>query len=267
MANESMKKDGFLDVPTTTLTSSMGGIDLPIFYYDYAFVHFFFWVDHQRALSKLDGSFFKPCRFFNGKAGGLLSFFNYKDTAIGSYNEVGLSILCHHKESGHPGPFITQLLQDAKKWSMGAYVINLPVTTEIANVAGREFWGYPKFVTGIISDLEGKRFRGMVNEPGLKAPLLTLEGSIGFFGPVLRFSKASFISHTIHNGTPLRVLTDVDAKFKVNLGFSSALNVNKESSHIMAQNLRELGMDGKKPFLALSCAKARMILHAGEPLK
>jgi hypothetical protein len=35
----------------------------------------------------------------------------------------------------------------------------------------------------------------------------------------------------------------------------------------MAQNLRELGMDGKKPFLALSCEKARMILHTGEPLK
>jgi hypothetical protein len=267
MANESMKRDNFFDVPTTTAASSMGGIDLPILYYDYAFVHFFFWVEHQRTYSKLHGTIFKPCRFFNGKAGALLSFFNYKRTAIGSYNEVGLSILCHHSASGHPGPFITQLMMDAKKWSMGAYVINLPVTTEIANAAGRELWGYPKFVTGIFSDLEGKRFNGAVNDPGMEAPLLTLEGSIGSLGPVVRFSKASFISHAIHHGTPLRILTDVDAKYKVNLGFSSALSVNERSSHIMAQNLRDLGMEGKKPFLSLSCEKARMILHKGETLK
>jgi hypothetical protein len=264
MANEWVKKDNFLNIPVSTVESSLGPIDLPIFYRDYAFAHFFFWINYERALSKLSGTIFQPCRFINRKAGVVLSFFKYNDSAIGPYNEVALSILCHPNASPRPGPFIPQLMMDAKKWSMGAYVINLPVTTEIANVAGRELWGYPKFVTGIISDLKGKRFKGVVNDPHLKAPLLSLEGSIGLLGPVVRLSKASFISHTIHNGTPLRILTDVEARFKVNLGFSSTVNVNEKSRHIMAQDLRDLGMDGIKPLLALSCEKARMVLHPGE---
>jgi hypothetical protein len=50
MAIESVKKDNFLNVPVSTVASSLDPIDLPIFYHDYAFVHFLFWANYQRAL-------------------------------------------------------------------------------------------------------------------------------------------------------------------------------------------------------------------------
>lgn len=108
----------------------------------------------------------------------LLNFFRYRKTAIGPYNEVGLSILCYPKRLKNAGPFVTQLLKDAKMWTMGAYVINLPVTTEIAYTGGREVWSYPKFVTNIIVDLKGRQFNGVVDNPVLKKPIFTLRGSI-----------------------------------------------------------------------------------------
>jgi hypothetical protein len=44
-------------------------------------------------------------------------------------------------------------------------VVDLPVTTEAANAAGRELWGYPKFVTSIDFALTGRRFRSSVHDP------------------------------------------------------------------------------------------------------
>ncbi|MBN2078601.1 MAG: acetoacetate decarboxylase family protein [Spirochaetes bacterium] len=255
--------DTFFNVPVKKVNTAGGEIDLPIFYYDYGYAHFLFWADYERVFPKLEGTFFTPCKFFNGRAGVLLNFFEYRDSAIGPYNEVGLSILCHPRSLKRPGPFLTQLMKDAKKWTMGAYVIDLPVTTEIAHAGGREIWSYPKFVTGIVSDLRGKHFRGVVDDPDLGEPMVSLEGRMGLLGPGIRLSKASFISHTTHKGRPLRTLTDVDARFKVNLGFSGRLRVNEKSHHVMAKNIVDMGLKDRKPFLVLHCEKARMILHGG----
>jgi hypothetical protein len=163
------------------------------------------------------------------------------------------------------GPFVTQIfLKDGTKWSIGAYVINLPVTTEIAYVGGREVWSYPKFVTNIVVDLKGRQFSGAVDDPVLKQPIFTLKGKIGFLPLVVGIS--SFISHTTHQGKALRTLTSVDSKSKGNLLFSGRLWVNDQSKHIMATNLVDMGLKNKKPFLALYREKARMILYEGVPI-
>jgi hypothetical protein len=260
------RRDDFLEVPLKKFQTSQGAVDLPILYPDYAYAHFLFWTDYERAAAKLRDTVFVPCRFIHRRAGVLLNFFNYRASAIGPYLEVGLSILCHPRQLKRAGPYMTQLMRDASTWTMGAYVVDLPVTTEIAYVGGREIWSYPKFVTNIAFVLAGKQFRGVVDDPELKEPLITLAGKMGVVGPGARLSTASFISHTTHQGTPLRTLTEVEARFKVNLGFSSAAQVNPKSRHVMAQNLRDLGLDGKKPFCSLYCEKARMILYEGVPV-
>ena len=106
-----------------------------------------------------------------------------------------------------------------------------------------------------------------MDDPDLKKPMLSLNGEIGWLGPGLGLSKASFISHTTHRGKGLRTLTEVDATAKVNLGFSGRLQINDQSSHGMASNLLEMGLKGKKPFLVMYCEKARMILNEGVPVE
>ncbi|MBN1654749.1 MAG: acetoacetate decarboxylase family protein [Deltaproteobacteria bacterium] len=261
------KLEGFFDLPTKKVRLSQGEVDLPIFYSDYGYAHFLFWADYPKVVPKLEGTGFTPCKFFGAKAAVLLNFFEYRQTAIGPYNEVGLSILCYAKTLKNPGMFLPQLLRDAMHWRVGAYVINLPVTSEIAYLAGKEIWSYPKFVTPISVDLKGRQFRGQVEDPRLHKPIFELAGTIGWLGPGLSNSSASFISHTTHQGKPLRILTEVDARFKANLGFRGRLAVNEQSEHDMAANLLDMGLQDKRPIFTMYCPKARMILHEGVPIE
>ncbi len=261
---KTLSKEQFFTIPTTIFTMSKGTVELPIYYYDYGYCHFIFFVDYENAKRKLENTAFVPCTFF-GKSLALLNFFEYRETAIGPYNEVGLSILCYPKNSKQPCMVPLHILKDAEKWSVGAYVINLPVTTEIAYLAGKEVWNYPKFVTRIDVTLVHRNFKGIVYDPDLNEPLVTLAGNIGFLSTP-KLKNASFISHTTHKGTPLRTLTVVDTRFKIAYGFSGRCAVNSKSNHSMAQNLRDLGIDGKTPIGCMYSPQAQMMLCKGEPI-
>lgn len=261
---KTLSREKFFTIPTETFTMSKGTVQLPIYYYDYGYAHFIFRVDYEAAKKKLVDTAFVPCKFF-GKAIALLNFFQYRETAIGPYNEVGLSILCYPKNKKQPFMVPLHILKDARKWEVGAYVINLPVTTEIAYLAGKEVWNYPKFVTRIDFTLLNRYFKGIVYDPDLNEPLVTLAGNIGILSTP-KLKNASFISHTTHKGTPLRTLTVVDTRFKIAYGFSAKCAVNSKSNHIMAQNLRDLGIDDKKPIGCMYSPQAQMMLCKGEPV-
>ncbi|MGB4269672.1 MAG: acetoacetate decarboxylase family protein [Spirochaetota bacterium] len=261
---KTLSREQFFTIPTETFKMSKGTVELPINYYDYGYAHFIFRVDYEAAKKKLSETAFVPCTFF-GKAIALLNFFEYRDTAIGPYNEVGLSILCYPKNKKQPSVVPLHILKDAKKWQVGAYVINLPVTTEIAYLAGKEVWNYPKFVTRIDFTLVNRYFKGVVYDPNLNEPLLTLAGNIGFIATP-KLKNASFISHTTHKGVPLRTLTVVDTRFKIAYGFGGKCAVNTKSNHSMAQNLRDLGINGKKPLGCMYSPQAQMMLCKGEPI-
>ncbi|MEW6526692.1 MAG: acetoacetate decarboxylase family protein [Spirochaetota bacterium] len=261
---KTMTREKFFTIPTETFKMSKGTVELPIYYYDYGYAHFIFFVNYEAAKKKLEETAFLPCKFL-GKAIALLNFFEYRDTAIGPYNEVGLSILCYPKNKKQPFMVPLHILKDAKKWQVGAYVINLPVTTEIAYLAGKEVWNYPKFVTRIDFTLVNRYFKGVVYDPNLNEPLVTLAGNIGFIATPKQ-KNASFISHTTHKGIPLRTLTVVDTRFKIAYGFGGKCTVNAKSNHSMAQNLRDLGIDGKKPIGCMYSPQAQMMLCKGDPI-
>ncbi len=259
--------DPFFDVPLEKVETSRGVVELPAFYQDYSYIHFLFWADYAKAAARLADTAFVPCRFFQGKASAVVSFFQYRACAVGPYDEVALSIFAHPRAVERAGPFLPQLLRDARTWTMGAYVVHLPVTTELAWAAGKDIWSYPKFVTTIAFHLEGRRFRGVVDDPDLGEPLLAIDGDIGALGPGVRLSNASIVSYSTHHGVPLRIHHDVEARYKVNLGFSGALQVNEKSRHAMARDLLDMGLGGRAPFLVMHCDRARMVLHEGVPVE
>ncbi len=57
------KADTFFNVPLKNFQTTKGVIDLPIFYPDYGYAHFFFWANYKKAAQKLEGTVFRPCRF------------------------------------------------------------------------------------------------------------------------------------------------------------------------------------------------------------
>ena len=66
---------------------------------------------------------------------------DYEDTDLGAYQEVGLIFLV----TGPKG--------------RGIYVHHLPVNQEFTLAAGREIWGYPKFLTEISVETRGATMR------------------------------------------------------------------------------------------------------------
>ena len=98
----------------------------------------------------------------DGKAVVVVYCIEYRITDIGPYNEVGLTVL-----AGAPGDPIP-----------ANYVVDLPVTTAVANRAGREIWGYNKFVAAI--DVRWcstpTRFRPCYSRAGRSKP----EKSVGY---------------------------------------------------------------------------------------
>jgi hypothetical protein len=123
---------------------------LPILYRDASWVGVFFEVDLKVAGDTLRPHGLEPWDFF-GRALGAIYAWDYRDSSIGPYAEVGLGL-----QAKLPGtrPSLLQLGWDMLAQDhQGIWVETLPVTTTAACDAGIEVWGYPKYVTNIQTDI------------------------------------------------------------------------------------------------------------------
>ena len=87
----------------------------------------------------------------------------YRNTSIGAYGELGLAVQAVRKGSGagvlgYLWDMVGNVLHFHEMLSLfsqedsGLYVVTLPVTTEGAKAAGREIWGYNKYIAETVSD-------------------------------------------------------------------------------------------------------------------
>ena len=86
-------KDFFFEVPRTSVMTTEGRVDLPMFFYDISTRFLNYFVDFERASRVLAGTGVKPVRFFNGKAMVNLVFMQYREVSIGSYDEVFITVM------------------------------------------------------------------------------------------------------------------------------------------------------------------------------
>jgi len=85
-----------------------------------------------------------PVRLPKGRTLIGVGAFNYIDTSIGPYGEVGMIIPTVHAAS--PPLHVLPALMEARYPGFGTLVLHLPVTTMPARDGGRKLWGYTKFV-------------------------------------------------------------------------------------------------------------------------
>jgi hypothetical protein len=90
---------------------------------------------------------FKPIQMWPGTGLITVCFFEYRDTSIGPYNEVAISVPINFP----PATFLGKqsALSMMRKNKFPIYVHHLPVTTEIAKEGGVYFFNYPKFLAEI----------------------------------------------------------------------------------------------------------------------
>ncbi|RMD92177.1 MAG: hypothetical protein D6814_17300, partial [Calditrichaeota bacterium] len=172
------KKSRFFAVPQETHMTSAGEARFPILYYDATALQTFFWCDVGAAQFFLNGTGLAATRFFNGKALAAMGWYEYRDTDIGPYHEVGLAIAVQPSHRPLRWPFL-QFLVPSQRRVLGFYIIDLPVTTEIACAAGQEMWGFPKFVTEIPYSIDGNHVAINVLHPESGESIVKIEGQLG----------------------------------------------------------------------------------------
>lgn len=251
--------DRFFDVPRTVRSTSMGPVELPILYYDVRNVVALFAVRIAGARSVLAGTGLEPVPAGAGHAIVGLSFYEYRETTVGVYNEVGLAIFCARAGEPRRALAFVDLLRKPQKRRVAAYVVDLPVTTALANAAGRELWGYPKFVTPIEFGLDGRDVDAAVKEPDGTGDLCRLAGRLG---PGVPAPPLSLLTYTHLDGALVRTHVDVRGRVMLRSRGSLVLRVSA-SEHAMAEHLRALGLDGARPLLAMATERFQSKLYAG----
>lgn len=255
------EKDDFFRVPTEHAETSQGAVELPILYYDTSNVVAFF-VSPKAAVSQLlEGTGLKPALSFGPWSVIALSFYEYRKTTVGVYNEVGVAIPVVHKNIPTPLGGLTDLFRPLNQRDLGFYVVDLPVTTDVANAAGRELWGYPKFVTDIVFSLDAKQFHGKVLDPTERKMIVSLEGGLGIG---VRASPISPITYSKLAQQWLK--TTVNVRGPVQLGWSPSMRLTVgTSSHPMAERLRGLGLNRARPLCLMSTHLFQSRLNKGAP--
>ena len=116
---------------------------------------------------------FCPARLAPGLGAVAVTCFEYRDTDIGPYNELAISVVLNEPWflPNVPG---RALLASLRRRQLHAWVHHLPVTTEIARAGGVDLYNYPKFIGGI--DFEQTATRRICRLSEGEEHILTLSG-------------------------------------------------------------------------------------------
>ena len=85
-----------------------------------------------------------------GRALVALAVCRYDDTDLGPYHEVAVSFVVRPHD--RPAGSAAQRTREFATGAIGAYIHRLPVDQEFTCAAGRDIWGFPKWVTSIDID-------------------------------------------------------------------------------------------------------------------
>ncbi len=251
---------GYLDIKQDSFASSQGPVGLPILYYNTSVVIAYFLVDIDLAQALLPvGLEASPAPLLRKKAIASVVFFHYADSSVGPYNEMALAIVCrpsnaNHKKAASIG------LKDLS--NLSTYIVDLPVTTPLANAAGREIWGYPKIVVPIEFALRGEALLCAVKDShgGL---LCQLQGTFNVRNIAIKAPSIVTFSHL--NQQLLQAEIDFKGKLH-NSRVGSVKLVCGDGKHHLVNHLRHLKLDGKAPFLISHGMGLQAILSAGKPI-
>lgn len=218
---------------------------LPIRYFDVQCLVATFLAEPDRAAELLRGTGLQAISQEDGKAVVALYCIEYRKTDIGPYNEVGLTVLA--LAPGDPIP--------------ANYVVDLPVTTAVANRAGREIWGYNKFVAAIDVKSDGKKFSTFLRDSENEM-IGALEGERGASVPA---PAADILTFTLLRGRLIKTIIQVLTPSRASSGDSFVFHAGT-SRHPMTSRLRTIGLDGARPVLVQYADPFQALLFPGRAL-
>lgn len=250
----------YFDVPQHFHPTQQGDIGLPILYYNTAAVFASFVVERERAQALLPPEL-EAVAIAPGRALVTVAFFQYVDSSVGPYNEMGLAVGA--RPAAAQGFRDTAALHPAKSVLPAMYVVDLPVTTSTANAAGRELWGYPKIVTPISFQMRGPALACAVHDTDGRTLLCGLAGRAGAGLPL---GAPNLLTYTRLNGQLLRTTINLRGRMQHAAPGGVRLDCG-QGPHPLSEHLRSLGLQGEAPLLLQYGQGLRAILPEGEVVR
>lgn len=215
----------------------MDNVKLPIDYIESSMMTVAYAGATQR-LQQLTPEGLRVVEVFPGRAPVAIICFDYTQTSIGPYGEVGIGWPVVDSTRWQP-PLLPLLME--QRWpKMGWWIHHLPVTTEVAMKAGRSIWGYPKFLAAIDFAWEGSRRSCTLTAEGSEIFKLTLDTRMP-----ARPAKMPLKTYSVLGNELLTTTIDVDA-----VGMRRHGRVDAElklGSHPVGRELAELDLKLARP--------------------
>jgi hypothetical protein len=230
-------------------------VDLPAMYYrDDSFMAVF-GADCEAVRALLPSSELYPVTLPGGRAMVAVMAFNYLETSLGPYGEVGIGLLCTY---GRQSPPLLPLLLESRYPGWGGFVLHLPVTSLLARDGGRAGFGYAKFMADMDFEKHPAHQRVRLAEGDTHILTLTVQQR----GLLIKDNRP-LITYSVRHGELLK--TTVPTRAVYQLGLAPGSGTLELGDHPVADQLRELKISTTalvtKNFLSRSG-----ILPAGESL-
>lgn len=224
----------FANTPRESFDAEGQSVEFPVFYYDYRFVTCVVMAETNKLKALLSHPEFKVAELWPGAGILSLTAFEYKDTDLGPYNEVAISIPMYFPHAD----FVPEksAIAMVRKNKFSTYVHKLPVTTEIARKGGVHFYNFPKFLADItFEDTDDKTVVVLKEKDELilkiTANKLRLKKSIDFEYHTFSL-KDNLVLHTLIEGKAPKFAQIAMGKFaELELG-----------SHPLGAELKEIGV-------------------------
>ena len=181
--------------------------------------------------------------------------FNYMETSVGPYGEIGIVIPCTY---GRQAPPLLPLALEARYPGWGGFVLHLPVTSRVAHDGGRKIWGYTKFVADM--DFQKRPAFQRVRLAEGDAHILTL--TVQQSGLTLKDNRP-LITYSVLNGQLLK--TTIPSRSVYQMGLTPGSGQLELGNHEIADELRSLDIS-TTPIATKNYLTRSGILPAGQPL-
>ncbi|MFI6735378.1 hypothetical protein ACIBI9_20830 [Nonomuraea sp. NPDC050451] len=266
----------FLTVPTRTVDCPEGTVELPIRCRNGNALTGYFAACPTAAAGLLEGTGLGPAVQVAGRALVAVHAAWNRHTSAGGYGELHVGVVV-------PGPFRRRsrspawsdllrlpvwsdllglsvwpdLLRAADLRRSGSFLVGSAVDTTIVRALGPRLWGGATYLTPLELRLGTRSAHVTVGQ------VLTLRGRLG---PGLPLSDPGLVGYTREAGAVLRSCVRTRGQARLHPAPSLRLVVEPQSTHPLADQLRELGLDGARPLLCLSATTRQTLRDAAVPV-
>jgi acetoacetate decarboxylase len=197
-------------------------------------------VNAEKAAALLPGNELQPLLLPGGKGILMITVVNYLATNIGKYIEYSIAIGCTRGFSPAP-PLLPLLFQ--RRYGMGQYVFDLPVSTEVSVKGGKGIWGMPKHQANLDFQIDRKTVSSQYDLDGQLGMRITIDRPRSAWLPV-QMAAANYCQFR-------GMLNKSYIYFRGNIGFSLLRKGSAElviGDHPRVAPLRDLEV-GTRPVL------------------